>query len=104
MRNVIQPAVRILGKISSSIKKGIDIATGIPSLIDTIRGRKDDIKNKLNNMVNQLPDSKIKDKLTSAVNKSNEVANKVIDTGQNISNKVQPWVKAANNILYNSGD
>ncbi|KAH0792143.1 hypothetical protein GPJ56_003942 [Histomonas meleagridis] len=98
VRKVIDKGKRIYGKVSPIISRGIEFGKKIPGIIDTVRKRKGDITDKIDKIVDAVPDGKIKDKIRQAVEKGKEVADRVIDTGQKISDKTQPWIQAGGKI------
>ncbi|KAH0801004.1 uncharacterized protein GO595_006039 [Histomonas meleagridis] len=87
VRNVIDKGKRIYSKVSPIISRGIEFGKKIPGIIDTVRKRKGDITDKIDKIVDAVPDGKIKDKIKRAVDKGKEVAERVLDTGQKISDK-----------------
>ena len=97
-RKVVKPVKRIFGKVSPYIKRGYEIATKIPGIIDTVRQKKGEITDKIDKVVDIIPDGKIKDKIRRAVDKGKEVADRVIDTSQRISDKAKPWIDAGGRI------
>ena len=97
-RKIVKPVKRIFGKVSPYVKNGFEFATKIPGIIDTVRQKKGEITDKIDRIVDVLPDSKIKDKIKRAVDKGKEVADRVIDRGKQISDKAQPWIKAGGRI------
>ena len=99
---IVKPMARIFGNISPIVRTGFEIASKIPQVIDFIKGRKNEVSDKINNIVNQLPNSNIKDKIKDAVNRGNNLADKVIDRGRQISDRVMPWVDAGNKIISNN--
>ena len=99
---IVKPMARIFGNISPIVRTGFEIASKIPQVIDFIKGRKKEYSDKINNMVDQLPNSNIKDKIKEAVNRGNNTVDKVIDRGREISDKVMPWVNAGNKIIGNT--
>ena len=97
-RKIINPVQRIVGKISPYVRKGIEIAGKIPGIIDTVRQRKGEITDKVDRIVDMIPDSKIKDRIRGAVDRGKDIADRVIDRVQNISDRAQPWIKAGDRI------
>ena len=98
VRKISQPVKRIFGKVSPIVKRGYEIATKIPGIIDTVRKKKGEITDKIDKIVDAVPDSKFKQKIRQAVDKGKEIADRVIDTGQKISDKTQPWIQAGGKI------
>ena len=98
VRNVIDKGKKIFGKISPYIKRGFEIASKVPGVIDNIRKTKDRITSRVDDIVNLLPESKIKDKIRHVVDKGKEYSDKIINTGQNIYNRARPWIDTGQNI------
>ena len=98
VRNISRPVKRIFDKVSPIVKRGQEIATKIPGIIDTVRKRKGEITDKIDKIVDAVPDSNFKQKIRQAVDKGKEIADRVIDIGQKISDKAQPWIQAGGRI------
>ena len=100
-RKVVKPVKRIFGKISPYVRKGVEFAGKIPGIIDTVRQRKGEITDKVDRIVDMIPDGKIKDKIKGAVDRGKEIADRVIDRAQVISDRTQPYIKAGSRIYQN---
>ena len=97
-RKIVKPVQRIVGKISPYIRKGIEFAGKIPGIIDTVRQRKGEITDKVDRIVDMMPDGKIKDRIRGAVDRGKEIADRVIDRVQTVSDRAQPWIKVGDRI------
>ena len=90
LKNVVSKGAKIFGKISPYIKKGIDI--------NDMKQRRDDASGKIDDIVNQLPDSKIKDKIRNVVDKGKEASDRILNKGYDIADKSKPWVDFSRNM------
>lgn len=102
IQRIVKPVQRIFGKISPIVKTGFEIGSKIPQVINNIRDRKKEFSDRIDHIVDQLPNSGIKDKIREAVNRGNQAADRVIDRGRQISDRVMPWVNAGNKIIGSS--
>ena len=98
LKNVVSKGAKIFGKISPYIKKGIDIGSKFGSFINDMKQRRDDASGKIDDIVNQLPDRKIKDKIRNVVDKGKEASDRILNKGYDIADKSKPWVDFSRNM------
>lgn len=96
LKNVVSKGAKIFGKISPYIKKGISIGSKFGGFISNMKQRRDEASDRIDDIVNQMPDSKIKDKIRNVVDKGKEVSDRIINKGYDIADKSKPWVDFAN--------
>ena len=93
-KNVINKGRQIIGKVSPFIKKGFEFAQKIPGLINNAKKKKEQISDDIKGVVDKLPNSKIKDKIQTIVDKGDQAVGRVIDKGKEISNQAMPWINS----------
>ena len=98
VRKIVNPAKKIFGKVSPYVKKGIEIISKVPQTIQTVRDKKQQITDKIDQIVDMVPDSKFKQKIKGAIDRGKQVADRVIDKAQLISDKTQPYIQAGQKI------
>ena len=98
VKGVINKGSQILGKVSPLIKKGFGFIKKIPGFLGLVKEKKDQVSDNIQDVVNMLPNSGIKDKIQNIVNRCDQFANRVIDKGREISDRAMPWVDAGYNI------
>ena len=90
-KNIIDRGRQIIGKVSPFVKKGFEFAQRIPGFINNAKQKKEQVSSDIKGVVDMLPNSKIKDKIQNIVDR-------VIDKGREISDKAMPWVNSGYDI------
>ena len=100
IKNIVVPGIkRLAPKIIDGGRRLFNHFNRLPQYINDAKDMYNNGKRIVDNVINTLPDSRVKDKLQDVSNKVDENVQRYTPTINNVANTARDWGNAGNNIL-----
>ena len=100
IKNIVVPGIkRLAPKIIDGGRRLFNHFNRLPQYINDAKDMYNNGKRIVDNVINTLPDSRVKDKLQDVSNKVDENVQRYTPTINNVANNARDWGNAGNNIL-----